>query len=259
MATQRAVLAALFAGALAAFTGAAHAAPLPPGTVVFTNGVTVSDSVQDPVARPYLGGAVLNDNLLDFTYDPTPSIPLNNVGGRLQNRVVDNGSDLIFMTRIRDTFNIDGGTFSILGMTIEGYGNVDLDVDFRLDGLGDKGFSSASRSADGDRLTLRYEDRIFVDAFTPPGRQQTSYFPALLTNASAYDFSGTATIFGEILPLGATDSSASVQSNIFSFQIDGIAVPRADVPAPASLALLVGSVAALGLRRRLSRNNARTS
>jgi hypothetical protein len=227
----------------------AIAVPLVPGGVVFTTGDTAA-------ANPALPGGVANDNLIAFSYDPTPATPATNIGGNIQNRVVQSNTlgTLIFATRIRDTFNIDGGTFSILGFQLEGYGSATTDVDFRLDGLGSKGFSSVSRSADGDLMTFRYADRLFVDAINPPGRQETSFFPSIVTDATEFDLTGTMTIFGEILPLGAVDDSASNSQNIFTITVDGIAVPKSaipPVPIPAGGGFLIGALGLLGwLRRR---------
>jgi hypothetical protein len=224
------------------------AVPLVPGGVVFTTGDTSA-------ANPNLAGTVQNDNLIGFTYNPTPVTPFTNVGGNIQNRVVESNvlGSLIFSTRIRDTFNIDVATFSILGFALTGYGGSAVDVDFRLDGLGTKGFSSVSRSADGDTMTFRYADRLFVDAIDPPGRQETSLFPSIVTDATEFDTTGTMRIFGEILPLGAIDDSASNAANVFSFTVEGIAVPKdaiPPVPVPAAGGLLLGALSLLGWFRR---------
>jgi len=214
----------------------AYAVPISPGDVIFTNGVTIGDTVADPVDRPYLGGVVMNDNLIDFTYDPTPGTPFTLVGGKVQNRVVENSDgNMVFMQRMRDIYNIDGGTFAITAVRLDGYAGVTVDADFRLDGLGDKGFSSVSRSADGDLMTFRYEDLIFADSINPPGLQEESYFPAMLTDAMAYDTSGTMTIYGEILPLGSRTPSND-PANLFSMQLDGIVAPQV-VPEPSTLAI----------------------
>lgn len=226
-----------------AFVVAAHAANavvLAPGGVAFTTGTTAA-------ADPTLAATVINDNLIDFRYNPSPATPLTDVGGNVQNRVASGllTDDIFFAPRIRDTFNIDGATFSIIGFSVNGYAGIDLDVDFRTDGLGDKGIFSVSRSADGDLLTVRFEERLFVDAINPPGRQEESLFPSFRTNASGFSNTGTMTIFGEILPLAALDDSASVAANVFSFTVDGIAAPT-PVPVPAPLLLMSAALGLLG-------------
>ena len=129
----------------------ASALPLAPGAVIFPTGTTSA-------ANPDLAGVNQNDNLIQFRMDPTPGTPFTDVGGNVQNRVTENASgNLIFGPRIRDTFNIDGGTFGILGFRLEGFGTFSTDVDFRTDGLGDKGFTSVSRSNDGNIMTFRYD------------------------------------------------------------------------------------------------------
>ena len=67
--------------------------------------------------------------------DPTPVVsPLTDVGGTLQNRVTARTADddgLNFMPRIRQTFNIDGGIFAIVGLSLTGFAGFDIDADYR--------------------------------------------------------------------------------------------------------------------------------
>ncbi len=111
---------------------------------------------------------------------------------------------------------------------------------------------SISRSIDGDVLNVRYSDPILADSIIPPGRRESSRFPSFLTDAKAFDLSGTATIFGVIIPLGASDISLAT-SPVLRYTLRGIAAPSA-VPEPASMALL-----AAGLLGFVFRNRGRTA
>jgi len=236
MSTLKAALAAaLITTSLAP---SALAVPLGDSGVVFTSGVTFT---------PQNSGIIQNDNLIDWTYDPTPAIPFNNVGGEVQNRVIENADgNKVFMPRIRETYNIDGGTLVVSAFRLTGYAGFDVDVDYRTDGLGDKGFSSVSRSADGDIMTFRLDDPLYVDSLTPPGRQQESYFSSIITDATEYDMSGTMTILGYVLPnSGATMPDPN--ADLFQVTLSGIVAPTTTaVPLPAPLALLGAGLLGLG-------------
>jgi len=210
----------------------ALAVPLAPGGLVNPGGTTVA-------ARPELGGPVINDDLLAFAIDPTPATPFTLVGGNVQNRVIRSGltGDLVFAPRIRDTFNIDGGTFLITSFWIEGYGSFATDVDYRTDGPGDTGFSAISRSADGNRLTFRFDTPLAIDAIAP-GLQQESLFPAVATDARSFSTTGRMRIFGHL---------DGAPSTTFQTSIGGVAVPA--VPLPATAWLGVAGLGALGALR----------
>ena len=226
---------AVFLTALMLGAPAALAVPLVPGGVIFPTGTTSA-------ARPELGGVVQNDNLIPFTINSTNG-GLFTTGGNVQNRVALStlNNTLIFAPRIRDTFNLIGpNAFFISAFQLDGYAGWMTDVDFRTDGLGDKGFTSVSRSATGDLMTFRYDDPLQIDSIAP-GLQEESLFPSILTDATDFALTGTMTIFGFV---------EGDPGNLLSVTVDGIAVPVAPIPLPAGGWLLLMGLAGLAIARR---------
>ncbi|KPP89428.1 MAG: PEPC-term domain secreted protein [Rhodobacteraceae bacterium HLUCCA08] len=240
-------LAVIAAFAVHALATSVLAAPLAPGGVVNPVGTTAADPVHGGVQF------VINDSLLGFAIDPMPVTPFTNVGGNLQNRVSERPSGfLTFAPRIRDTYNIHGGVFAIVGMQLTGFAGFSTDLDYRTDGPGDKGPTSASRSADGDTITLRYSDPLRVDSLLP-GVQEDSLFPSIATDAEAFALTGTATIFGFVLDEDDFDPNLGVNQpgTLHSVTIDGVAAPIvAPVPLPASALLLLAGLGGLIVARR---------
>ena len=224
----------------------AWAAPLAPGGIINPTGTTAADPVHGGIQT------VINDNLIQFGIDPTPATPLTLMNGFVQNRVTDPvvGDNLRFAPRIRDTQFIEPGTFLIDSFSLTGYAGFSTDVEFRTDGLGDVGFESVSRSADGDRLNFRFDEFLRIDGIAP-GLRQESLFPSIVTDAQAFNYSGTMTIVGYLLNLDANGAIIPPSANdIFSVTIGGIAAPTT-VPLPASAFLLIAGLAGLaGMRRR---------
>lgn len=240
----------LFAASMVAahaLTGTAVAAPLVPGGVVFPVGTDATDPVHGGVQT------VLNDNLLAFELDPIPMTPFTTVGGKIQNRVTELPSGFLrFAPRIRDTFNLEGGIFAITSLVLTGYGTFATDIEFRTDGSGDKGITSASRSVSGDTMTLRYGDPLLLDGIQP-GPMDEGFFNSIVTGATAYDLSGTAEVFGFFIDDDAYDGGLGVfqKGPLVSVAINGLAVPTvAPVPLPASAFLLIAGLAGLGILRR---------
>lgn len=229
------------AAALSISLGAGHAATLAPGGVV------------NPVAQVNFadlvhGGtqAVVEDGLLPFFINPSPDNILGN-GGAVQNRVTRLADDsLIFKPQIRDTFNIEFGVFAIVAIRLTGFGDFDVDVASRFDTFGDKHITSASRSFDGDIITLRYFDPILIDSLAG-GLREESYAPSLVTNATHFENSGTITIFGQ-----RYTPEDGLSDDVFTVTIDGLAVPVSAVPLPTPAFLLLGGLAGLAALRRRS-------
>ena len=225
--TRFMMIAGLAALALSTTT---HAIPVAPGDFEFLPGTTTG-------AEPDLGGGVVNDNLIPFSV--APFNVFQTIGGNVQNRVRSstNLGTLIFSPRIRDTFNIATTSAQITGFQIDGYGGWTTDINYLTDGSGDDGPTSVVRSVNGDLLTFSYADPLHIDGLTPPGLQEESYFPTILTEATTYATTGTMIIFGHL---------NEDPTQTFSVVIDGLAVP---VPLPAPLALVAIGCAVLAMRR----------
>ncbi len=227
-----------FIAALAAFAITSlpvTAAPLSPGDVIFPTGTSVA-------ADPDQAGTVVNDNLINAVFGAGFFQATYNV----QNRVVLSNTlnTLIFSPRIRDPFTSGGFSdrFSIVAFSLTGYAGFDLfDVDFKTDGVGDKGPTSVSRSADGDLLTFRYGDPLHNDLFNPPGVRDESFFPTIKTNATRFKNIGTMTLF-------ARRSDADPGDPLQTLTITGLATPV--VPLPASMFLLLAGIGGLGALSR---------
>lgn len=218
------------------FSTTVNAAPLLAGGVIFPAGDTVATA-------PTTAGVVRNDNLISFSFDFTP---FTIVGGHVQNRVVESSilNTLVFSPRIRDTFNIATLGFDITGFSLDGYAGWNTDVGYRTDGLGDKGPSSVSRSADGDRLTFRYANPLFVSGLLG-GPKEESLFPTIVTDATHYAFTGSMKLFGV---------DVAHPERLLSIEISGLAVPTS-VTEPA-LAWLFGSglLGLIGIKNRSNRH-----
>lgn len=205
------------------------------GSAALVNpGQTIPLSGTTSAASPDLvGGAIQNDALAPFQLS-TPSLDF--IGGNVQPRVypsLDLGT-LIFSPRIRDTFNLASFLeFAVItGLDYSGFAGFSTDVEYRTDGAGDQGPDSVSRSADGD--TLSFDFSSAGAAIAPP---QESLFLSILSNATAWDNSGTITIHGK------TDFASAT---VYSVTLTGMPAP---VPLPAAGWLMLGALGLLGRRR----------
>ncbi|QIE56246.1 hypothetical protein G5B40_12715 [Pikeienuella piscinae] len=223
--------AAFAAVALATLSLPAAALPLTPGGLVFPGGTSVA-------ADPDLVGTVENDNLITALFQNGIFV----AGYDVQNRVTRSGNTgaLIFGPRITALLNNGfSDNFQVIGFDLTGFGGFDLDADFRTDGLGDTGFSSISRSGDGDLLSFIFESPL-RNGQLDQDPHVDSLFPSLVTNAMAFDLSGTMTIYGRRIEDGLTLSTT----------ITGLAAPTTVVPLPTSATFLLGAVGLFGFLGR---------
>lgn len=211
----------------------ANATLLAPGESIFLAGTTVA-------LQPELAGTVILDDVNYAGVSPSGNGAFQ-VGFDITNRVIRSNFDnsLIFSPRIESVLNNTSGNFLVDRVVVNGFTDFFLDVDYRTDGLGDRGPTTSSRSADGDQLTFDFFFPLLVsNLFANP--QEDSYFFSINSNATAYTTTGSLSIFGRHL---------SYPGETFEVSYTGLAVPTADnvaeVSEPGSLALHLTSLACL--------------
>ncbi|AEE21728.1 hypothetical protein Glaag_0765 [Glaciecola sp. 4H-3-7+YE-5] len=207
-------------------------------------GDTIDLSGTTALLQPELAGMVIQDDILFNTISPSGN-DLFVVGIQVQNRVVRSSVDgsLIFAPRIISNLNNTLGNFLIDRAVINGFSDYILDVEYKTDGLGDKGPNRASRSAGGDQLTFDFLFPLVVsNLFGNP--QEDSYFFSINSNASAFATTGTMSIFGRHL---------DHPGETFKLTYTGIAVPTEDVPEPALFSLLLLCITGLAFRQQRNR------
>lgn len=207
--------------ALLLFMGAslnsAHAVLLTPSTSTPLPGTTFA-------AEPQLGGTVLVDDLVDFSFAAYGGT----VFGTVQVRVVEAVDNTIdFYWRVKNNIESSGaiGSFRIGDFLTPSY-----NANYRIDGLGDDAPDSAYL------FSAPYEGYVnfnFADGLLA-GSSSNFFF--LDTNATAY----AKTAFYDLTNIGQTQISSSYSGY----------APVYDVPAPASLGLMGLGLVALGVRRR---------
>jgi hypothetical protein len=165
------------------FAQAAHAVPLPANTIVNLPGTTFA-------ARPELGGVVLEDVDQPFSFLDSTGHTLSGV---VQNRVVKSFSDgtLDFYWRIKSTSgeSATGDPGAISSFRVKGFGNIPLDADWRIDGLGTVHPTQAHRFADASFINFLFNDPAVV-----PSNDSVFFF--LDTHATQYAKVGTYDLTG---------------------------------------------------------------
>ena len=202
----------------------AAAVPLPAGTTVSLPGTTVA-------LRPALAGVVFEDELQPFSFADATGHTLSGV---VQSRVVKSDLDGTFdfywrITELSSEQAAGRGPGSLSSFRLGGFGAYSLDADWRIDGLGSVGPTSA----------VRFPDPGFINFdFANPELQagKDSYFFILDSQATTYARVGLYDLVG-------------TGGNGISGQFETFA-PTAPVPEPAEWALmLVG----FGLISRLAK------
>ncbi len=206
---------ALLGAILATFVTAAGAVALPTASTVGLPGTTVA-------AHPELAGLVLEDVDQPFSFLDSTGHTLSGV---VQNRVVRSSVDgtLDFYWRIKDTSgsSASGDPGAITAFRVGGFGNLALDADWRIDGLGTVHPNQAHRFPNPSFINFLFN----APALVPTNDSVFFFLDTQATNyakVGIYDFTGT----------GGNGISASFAT-------------FAPVPEPSSFVVLGGGLLAL--------------
>ncbi|WP_339771602.1 hypothetical protein [uncultured Paraglaciecola sp.] len=218
--------------------------PIKSNGALLISGNTIDLLGTTAIMQPELAGAVIHDEAIYDSVTPSGN-DLFQVGVNIQNRVSrsDTDGNLIFAPRIISSLNNTSGNFLIDRAVISGFSDFELDVNYRTDGVGDKGPNSASRSFDGNQLSFDFLSPLVIsNLFENP--QQDSYFLSISSNATAFANTGSMSIFGRHL---------DYPDEVFEFNFAGIAVPTdmaIHVPEPALFTFLLTCFASLVVFKR---------
>ncbi len=190
--------------------------PANSSAALLASGDTIALAGTTVAMQPELAGTVILDSSIYDSVAPSGNNVFQ-VGIEVTNRVVRSTLDgsLIFAPRIVPTLNNTGGNFLIDRVVTDGFTDFTLDVNYRSDGLGDRGPNNASRSVSGDQLSFDFLFPLVVsNLFENP--QEQSYFFSIHANATAYANTGSMSIFGRHL---------NYPGETFEFNYTGLAVP----------------------------------
>ena len=176
---------------------------------VVSRGTTVNLTGTTAATRPELAGVVVGDKILPFEIKSSAGEVI--LRGSYHSRVVRSNltGELIFSGRIRDTSNPPGIAGWVTNARMEGFGFVDTDVDYRIDGSGTIPANRVIRSAVGDTLQFSIGNGLL----NPPNESR-SFF--ILTKAENFNAAGTVTLFG----------SNDFGGNSFQVVLSGVFVPE---------------------------------
>lgn len=219
-----------------------QAATLDPGGMIVMPGSTAA-------SNPELAGTVLNDNLLSTSLSYVPDGQQTLFAYfKVQNRVTRSALDdtMIFGPRILLGANVTAGNLLVDRVEISGFGSYAIDASYRTDGLGDRGPTSATRSADGNVLDFAFNFPLTISNLFQ-GTHEESFFLSLKTDARAFENTGRLSIFAR---------AAGDEFNTYRFDVGDVAVPidpPSPVPLPASAVLMLAGLALLARFRTARR------
>ncbi|WP_299785091.1 hypothetical protein [uncultured Marivita sp.] len=211
---------------------AVGAATLAPGDSILVTGTTAA-------ANPELAGVVIQDTIVSTPNVGVPDLPFLFARFEVQNRVVRSAVDgtMVFMPRILFGANVTAGNLLVDRVEMFGLGNFAIDANYLTDAPGDRGPTTASRSADGETLDFGFGFPLVINNLFS-GVREESYPIALKTDATAFENSGQISIFAR---------AQGDDFNTYRFDVSGIAVPVVPLPSPL-LMLLSGLGLMVGLR-----------
>ena len=210
------------------FSTVALADVVAPGSSINLYGTTAA-------ANPYLAGTVLEDELISFSLAASQIAGAPLITGTVQQRVVrenDTGT-LDFYWRITE---LNSGSLGYL--RLGNFNSAVFDTNYRLDGLGDIGPTSARRFSDAldSYINFGFTDAAGGDSLLAG---QSSYFIFLHTDATRYAKTGIADI--------ASTGTYTASSTFATF------APA--VPEPETYAMFLAGLGLLGLAKTFRAKN----
>ncbi|MFV0245520.1 MAG: VPLPA-CTERM sorting domain-containing protein [Qingshengfaniella sp.] len=223
----------LIAIACLCLAGPGTAATLAPGQSVLV-------PATDAATTPALNGTPLTDTSIPLIFATHPAFPKIYTYEDRAVRSDGTGRTLITPQLIYQS-NVSASPFLFDGFTLTGYQGFATDIFYRTDMPGDRGPTTATRSADGDSLTFLFALPLYLSNLTQ-GVHENSYPITILTDGNSYQNTGRGLFFGH------DQSNPGVRLEV---AVTGLAVPAiAPVPLPASALMLLAGLAGLAAIRR---------